>query len=243
MANENVVKSVGRVFEVLELFTSVQSPLNTQTICQRLNYPQSSTLVLLKSMAELGYLAFDSKAKTYFPTPRVSDLGNWIFPELQPGGELDLKLAALNEQTRETVYLTIQKNLNTQYIKIYPGKMAITLTIDEDDSFPLFSSAVGLALLSQKADQEFIRLIERCRDQPEFSTIDFAALKNTIVEIREAGFAALYDGLMPGAGAIGVPLPQSANRVNYAVGIAGPTERIRQNQAAIVETARQLFGS
>ena len=95
MSQGSVVKSVGRVFAVLELFRECRESLNSNSVAEALGYPKSSTIVLLKSMAELGYLAFDHKSKSYFPTPKVSDLGSWLSPELLRGGVVDLVMERL----------------------------------------------------------------------------------------------------------------------------------------------------
>ena len=241
MSSENVVKSVGRVFEILELFSSVREPMNAQSICLQLNYPQSSTLVLLKSMVELGYLAFDSTAKTYFPTPRISSLGNWIFPDLLAGGDMDMKMASLNQQTKETVYLAVQKNLSMQYVKVYPGLLPITLTITEGGVAPLFGSAVGMALLSTKTDDELDRLTDRNSGDPMRQSIDLSALKKQLNQIRKRGYSCVFDAVLPGAGAIGIPLSSKVLPGNYALGIAGPTERMRNNKKDIVAAAQRLL--
>ena len=241
MGSENVVKSVGRVFEILELFSSVREPMNAQSICHRLNYPQSSTLVLLKSMVELGYLAFDSAVKTYFPTPRISSLGSWIFPDLLAGGDMDVKMASLNQQTRETVYLAVQKNLSMQYIKVYPGLLPIALTMTEGGSAPLFGSAVGMALLSTKSKDELDRLTDRSNGGDIQQSIDLSALEKQLALIRKQGYCSVFDSVLPGAGAIGIPLPSKLMPGNYALGIAGPTERIRDNKQQIIEAAQALF--
>ena len=54
--NDSIVKSVGRVFEVLELFDAERAALTATTIARTLKYPASSTVALLKSIVRLGYL-------------------------------------------------------------------------------------------------------------------------------------------------------------------------------------------
>ena len=57
MSSKNIVKSVARVLEVLELFAQQREPMSGIQICRALNYPKSSANANLKSLVELGYLA------------------------------------------------------------------------------------------------------------------------------------------------------------------------------------------
>lgn len=61
------VKSAGRVLEVLELLGNVRKPLSASEIGRLLDYPKSSTNVLLKYLTNLGYLSFDPDTMHYFP--------------------------------------------------------------------------------------------------------------------------------------------------------------------------------
>jgi len=77
-----VIKTAGRVFEVLEYFRQVRRPLAVREIAAHCRYPLSSTAVLLKSMATLGYLTYDHTRKAYFPTVQTAVLGDWVLESL-----------------------------------------------------------------------------------------------------------------------------------------------------------------
>ena len=72
------VKSAARTLEVFELFSERRCPLRLHDIHSALDYPQSSTTNLLKSMVMLGYLSYSRVTRTYLPTNRVALLGNWL---------------------------------------------------------------------------------------------------------------------------------------------------------------------
>lgn len=60
----SVVKSAGRVLQILEFFDDVKREANVVEICRALGYPQSSTSVLLRSLVQLGYLAYTPKGRS-----------------------------------------------------------------------------------------------------------------------------------------------------------------------------------
>lgn len=234
MSTGSVVKSVGRVFAVLERFKTIREPLSSSELADALGYPKSSTIVLLKSMAELGYLAFDYSKKTYFPTPRVADLGNWISPDLLRGGVVDQVMQRISIHTKETVYLAVQRHLMVNYQRVYPGLHPIALTISEGSSAPLFGSAIGKALLSIKQEDELARLVGRETVNGSEGALDLGVMREALEQTRALGYGIVLDSFLPGAGAIAFALSGLECYDNYAIGVGGPSERIRNSMDDIV---------
>ena len=113
-----VIKSAGRVFEVLEFFREMRSPLSVREIAERFDYPLSSTSVLIKSIAELGYLSYDSRVRSYSMTIRVAMLGDWIYESSFGGSEIMALMDDLSARTRETVILGVQNDIFAQYVQV-----------------------------------------------------------------------------------------------------------------------------
>ena len=67
---ESVIKSARRALEVLEYLDEVRSDASVMEIARALNYPQSSTSVLLRSLTSTGYLSYDPQRRRYAPTLR-----------------------------------------------------------------------------------------------------------------------------------------------------------------------------
>ena len=80
MSEPSTVKSARRVLEILELFSQGLRKATVMTVANALTYPQSSTSVLLSSLATLGFLRFDPTDRTYSPTLRVMLLGAGGWP-------------------------------------------------------------------------------------------------------------------------------------------------------------------
>src|SRR5476651_626786 len=77
MSNE-LTKSARRVFDILELFRERQCPLRLKDVVDSLDMPTSSAAALLKTMAQMNYLSFESTSRAYLPTLRLSQLGSWV---------------------------------------------------------------------------------------------------------------------------------------------------------------------
>jgi IclR family transcriptional regulator, KDG regulon repressor len=240
IGGDDVVKSVGRVFEVLELFDARREPLSATDVERALHYPQSSTLALLKSMVRLGYLAFDRLDRTYLPTMRVAALGHWLDAAFHGEGRLAALLEDLGESTSETVCLSCQNDLSMQFTQVRLGTQGLIFSVKPGDLAPLFQSAIGLTALSARPDAAIRKLAQRMNRQVRGTTpkVDPDAVLQRVRRIRAVGHGMGYDLYMSGIGAIAwVLLPDKVPRP-IVLSVGGPVARIRAREAQIVKATR-----
>lgn len=240
MTASSVVKSAGRVFEVLDLFRREQRQLSGAEIGQALSYPKSSTNALLRSLVALGYLVVDPQTLRYFPTLSITQLGDWIPSSVLATGHAFEILAEIHAATRETVTLSVKHDLECRFVRVLPGTLPISLRMTEGLTAPLFTSAVGSAIVSQLPDEEVAVLLERtnARTRRRSDRLDPARVMAGITEIRKRGNALFFDALFPDTGAIAVPFPSEVRALPMAIGVGGLRERIRRNAPAILKVIR-----
>lgn len=230
-----VVKSVGRVFEVLESFARVRSPQTAIDIGRRLAYPASSTAAILKSMVALGYLSFDRATRSYFPTVRLSLLANWIDAATLGSAGLEMLIEELRVATGETVIIAAQNDLSMQYLLIRPGRFPVRFLAPAGMLRPLCGSGTGWALLSSKTDSEVTALVRRInRSAPPSGVVDPTHLLNLLAEVRRQGYAASYGNVVADSGVVAMVLPTLAGKRTLVLGVGGPVERLERNEATIV---------
>jgi DNA-binding IclR family transcriptional regulator len=236
----SVVKSAGRAFEVLELFRRERKQLSAAEIGQALGYPKSSTNALLKSLVSLGYLALNARTLRYFPSLSVTRLGDWIPSVMLAAGDAYQILAEVHAATQETVTLTAQNDLSVSFVKVIPGTFPISLRMTEGLRVPLFTSAVGTAILSQLTDEEIVALVTRAngRARRRADKVDLDRVLRNVREARAKGFAVVYDAVFPDTGAIAVPFPSGMDGFPMSIGVGGLRERMRRNEAAIYRAIR-----
>lgn len=248
MANANmdnaVVKSVGRVFEVLELFDEVRTPQTATQIGRRLKYPASSTLALLKSMVKLGYLTFDRAERIYFPTVRVSMLGRWIESSLFGDGKLLALMEDLRARTGETVVVSVQNDLSMQFVHILLGQN-FSINLKAGEMVSLFTTAVGIMALSDRPDKEIAKFVDRHnrRMRAPDAKIDLNQLMQTVRRARVQGYAAGYDSYIQGLGGIAFVLKPRTGRHSAVLSISGLSPRIRDAEPQIVKIAKAALKS
>jgi DNA-binding IclR family transcriptional regulator len=126
----------------------------------------------------------------YFPSLHVTRLGEWI-PRamLVPGKVLDV-LKDVRVVTQETVTLSASSDLSAIF-KVIPGTLPLSLQMREGFATPLFTTAVGMAILAQMSDEDVDDLVQRAnlRSRRREDRVDATVIRRSILETRERGFS------------------------------------------------------
>lgn len=239
-ASGGTVKSAGRVLEVLELLGNVRKPLSASEIGRLLDYPKSSTNVLLKYLTNLGYLSFDADTMHYFPSLRVTSLGAWIPAALYGMGDAASMLQEVHDVTGETVTLSMRSGQVMRFIRVLPGSFFIALKMDEGTVAPLFGSSVGAAFLATRPPGEVERLAEAARAMAR-TRVARQAIDRTLEslpQVRSASYSVTFASLFPDTGAISMALPPASDGNVLVLGVGGLSDRIRRNERMIARAMR-----
>jgi DNA-binding IclR family transcriptional regulator len=241
--NDSVVKSVGRVFEVLELFDAERVALSATSVARSLKYPASSTVALLKSMVTLGYLTYDNIDRTYFPTVRLALIGSWLEKSFFVEGHLFELLDEIAAASEEAVFLSWPADLEVQYVRVrgtlhLPGSESCA-----GSRLPLFSSVTGLTALSQKRDVEIVKLVERLNQQrrKQEQQVDLASAMEQIRRFRTLGYGVGYDGVVPGFGTLAWILRQKGAARSIIISVVGPSERLKAREKNLVHSIKAVL--
>lgn len=236
------VKSAVRVLEVFEYFDRIQREATVGEVARELFYPVSSTSILLANLLERGYLRHGADQRSYFPTPRVTLLGAWVEPLLQPHTEVMRMMAELGEATGETIILAAPARDQAQYLYVVPAIATMRMHVGPGTMRPLVASGLGRVLLSAMPDEKVRRLVMRHNDGPlvnEEGRISLAALRREISGIRARGYAVVLRGVTPGAGLVGMLLPIHLGGLPLAVGIGGWAREMRVRQVEYIQLLRE----
>ena len=204
--------------------------------------PQSSTSVLLKSLVSLGYLDYDKRKRTYYPTLRIALLGTWIRRRHRRSGQIPRLLAGVAERTGESAVLAMRNGIYAQYALAQHGKDPLRLHVESGLRRPLACCSTGWALLSFDRDEDIGRIIRRTQAEAPIELWRKTAHKalEHVEEVRARGYAFSDGETSRGEGAIAILLPALPNQPPLAAGVGGPIERIREKQALILETLHDL---
>jgi DNA-binding IclR family transcriptional regulator len=231
------MSSITRAFEILERFRLVQRPLSLTELVRDFGYPSSSVADILKTLSHGGYISFDPITRTYFPTTRLGELGDWIMTEILPRSYPVEMLKELRAATGDTVLLGTPNDLEVLYLAVLEAKEpGRPITTGRRTHRPLVKSGVGCALLSLEEDDFIERVYRRSLarglcDRKEFP---LDALMRQIEACRRDGFIFIKDSINPNAAIVAAPVPIAYHAQRLAIGIGGPADRIEQRIDPIV---------
>lgn len=234
------VKSAGRVLQILELFDELQREARVSEIAERLGFPQSSTSMLLKSLAQLGYLDYEAGSRTFLPSPRVALLGAWLDTGPVRDGSLVRMLEHLSERTGDTVILAARNAVFSQYVHVLQARSAMRFHVPPGTRRLVVWSATGTALLAGTPDREIGPLVRRTNAEapPEQPPIPISAVLANLARVRQEGYFLSRGLVTPGAGSIAVPLPKRIDKRGrpLAVAVSGLLADVERREAQIVAT-------
>lgn len=241
--DSTVIKTAGRMFEVLEYFREVQRPLSVRDIAEHFSYPLSSTSVLMRSFATLGYLSYDQGRRAYFPTLRLATLGEWVYEWVASGHLLPQLVRELAERTEETAVIAVQNDIFSQYVEVVPGRHSIQVYFPPGTRRLMCHSGSGWSLLAGQSEEAVRKLVHRTNlklGQYE-GQVDLAELQLRLDEVRRDGYAFSRGTVTPGAGVIAMALPQPQLGAPLSIAVAGVLERLESLRPQIVKTLRSVI--
>ena len=223
---DRAVKSAVRVLQIVELFDTIKREATAREVALGLGLPQSSTLSLLQTMTDLGYLDYDRHAKTYHPSERVGMMGSWVDPHFVAAGPVLGLMKALCARLGQNVVLVTPNGAFAQTIHAEQPPDAADPQVVVGSGRPLLTSATGQSLLIQMPDEEIGRRVWRHNaEAPEGAPrVDLAAMRETVRIARRDGYAFVAHATLFEGWVIAIPLPDIRRKHLYAIGIGAFTD-------------------
>lgn len=236
-----IVKSAGRIFDVLEHFEELQRPLTLKAICARFRWPPSSASGILKSLVLRGYLDYDRFTRTYMPTMRLAQLGGWVQDVLFGDGAVLRFMQELQAATGETVSLGVQSDAYAQHIHVLHSPQPPAASLRPGSLRSLARSGLGILLLSVRDDATIDLLVRRANAQEtdRRARVGLPGVLERVNEVRARGYVYARHTIVPGAALIGKLLPGVHHGRIMAVNVIGPSDRLERQGERILRRLHQ----
>lgn len=231
------VKSAERTMKLLELFQSERQPQTLHDVARKLDWPAPSALALLKTLVGMGYLIFDIKRKSYFPSLQLAGLAQWIRDEFfEDSPALDIA-RQLREETADHVFLTVQNDLHVQYLRIFHGEENTRYGAREGGMELVVRTTSGLTLLGTMPETSIDRICRRINiryNLGEARVAPDAVLKLTR-NFKRQGFGMMAGSPHPDGMNLSMLLPPTKSGKRFAVSVGGNRTRIEEKRDWLLE--------
>ncbi|CAG0944440.1 Pca regulon regulatory protein [Gammaproteobacteria bacterium] len=236
----NISKSVSRGFRVLELFRERRQPMTAAQIQHALRLPQPSVRVLLGELVDIGYLAYTMPAKTYFPTAKVCQLGDWLGTTILLPDPLLALVDSLARELEETCTLSTATQGHVQVLYVCRATHGLAMQVAAGMGGALWRSTAGRTLLATLDDGQLDAYFDHLdpRGGPR-SRRQREQIMEQVRRIRSQGVFAGYDVLLKGVGAVSLPVPTQAAGMSLVLTVSGGKDRIQPREKPIIRIMRQ----
>jgi DNA-binding IclR family transcriptional regulator len=243
--SDDTLKSLVKVVRILECFSTTDRTLSVAQVCERTNYPRSTTHRLLASLKEAGLLDQDRQRDRYRLGIKLFELGNIVLANMDLHREARPYVEQLGKLTGQLVHLAVFDG--RQAIVIHrsdPTDGATALTFVE--SAPVHCTGVGKAILAFQPPALVTKLVEAGLPGFTDTTITTAsALRAELTRVRSRGYSVDEGEHQPGVRCIGAPIRDQNERVFAAISISGPAWKVPVDQTdalskIVMHTARSI---
>lgn len=230
------MKSAQRVLELLEFFAEERRPAGVGVIAQTLGWPQSSTSVLLKGLADTGFFDHDARTGHYAPNVRIALATAWIQEHLYSEHNLLRLMETVREQTGHTVMIGVRRGVHVRYLHVLQATREGRFVAKTGSLRPLFRSAAGKMLLTTLPEREVAMLLRKANalEADPAHRSEFAAVVRELDANRRQGYAVSMGTSMPGASALATLIPVARDREPMTLSVGGPMKEVRGDRARLV---------
>ena len=224
-------RSPARVMNVLEALAEAGA-MSLTRLSEKVRMPKTSLLSMLRALETAGYVVHADS--DYRLGPLAFRLGLVIADKLTMGGALRPLLEQLAKQSKETVLLAMldRDRGEALYIDVVRSESDVILFASPGTRRPLYCTAIGRAMLAFQDDEFVQRHLSGDLPQLTRKTVTSpASLLRLLNKTRTNGYAEVLGEFDPMSAGTAAPIFNRAGKVDHAISIAAPLERLRPKLA------------
>lgn len=239
---KNLVGSLERGLAILECFDLDTGELSLTEIRERIHLPASTTLRLINSLTDMGFLN-RSRSKMYSLGNRAFLFGIAAQKHFKLADLVTQPMTDLRDVTKEAVALYAMEREHRVCYAYVEGLLSMRSIIRVGDRLPLWAGASGKCLLAW-ADQAIVeRELEKIRPITPATILDKDLFLLELSQIRDAEVALSYGEREQGIISLAVPVFTGRYTVGYALSLSVPATRVTDDNLSTLiqetkETAR-----
>lgn len=221
-------QSVERVFAIIEVMAELSGPATLQEISQEAGYPASTTLRMLTTLEDLGYVLQEVATRKYFLSFRFAKLGERVKSQFSLVRIAAPELRALSKVCRESSCLAVERDGAVLYIDTVEGPDSMLRTMQYiGKSSPMHVTGVGKLMLLNLSEEELAAFAQE-KGLARFTKHTITTLEELTKEldiIRAQGYAFDNEECELGAKCVAAPIVDYQGKVVAALSVSGPVHR------------------
>lgn len=228
--DRDFVASLEKGLGVIEAFNATRPRLTLADVAKLTGITRAAARRYLRTLARLGYAEFDGR---YFSlSPRILRLGYAYLSSASVPAKLQPFLEGVSEETGESSSAAMFDGDEIVYIARSATRRIMSVGLGVGSRLPIYCTSLGRAILAYRPEAEIEAYLDRVRLEPRtrFTVTDKAQLRETLIEVREQGYATIDEELEIGLRSIAVPVLQQNGTVMIAINIGTQAARFQPEE-------------
>jgi DNA-binding IclR family transcriptional regulator len=225
-----LVPALVRGLSILSMLSSADSSPTLSEVAASLGVTRSSAYRLLYTLGHLGFVEYDSRAKTYALGPQVLALGYGYLASRDIPAVALPHLERLRDRTGWSAHLGELHGCEVLYLARVPTRRLVSSTVHVGTRLPAHATSMGRVLLSGLTDDEIRQRYQQDMGRPldlsPYSSV--AALLEQIAGDRLNGAVVQNAVYEAGVASAAAPIRDVTNRVVGAINISAVSTLISE---------------
>ena len=226
--SEYIIQAVSHALDLLEQFHGDIDELGVTELSKRLKLHKNNVFRLLATLESRGYIEQNKATENYRLGLKSLELGQTFIKQMGLLRQAKPILDSMVDSCNETCYVAIFKEGHVVYLDVVETDMTVRVVSRVGSRMPSYCTAAGKVHLAFMSDEEINELIPT-EELQTFTSTTIAtrdALKETLAEVAEQGYAIDDEELDLGVRCVSAPIRDYTRRIVGAISISGPSMRL-----------------
>lgn len=229
---KKLINSVDRAMKIIHLFDEQKPEWKLSEISRELDLHKSTVHGLLRTLAHHGYIEQNPETEKYRLGLRFLEKSTYVLNHLDLRGIAAPHLKEIAKQYGESTHLALLDEGEAIYIDKVEGASAISMYSRIGKRAPLYCTAVGKVLISEK---DHPTVSEYAAQQSyKVHTVNTISSKEEFIQeiskVTAQGYALDNEELEIGLRCAAVPIYNNRGELIAAMSISGPSSRLTGEQ-------------
>jgi len=228
------MRSVQRIIAIFEAFGPERSSLTLQEISNEIDLPKSTTFRIIQSLEEAGYIVrLDNLS--YCLSFRFVRLAGHVRSTMGIREVARPLMVELSEMLRETVSLHTFSEGERVCLDSVTADAPLRSVVLPGEHHPLRAGSASKVLLAFMNEEDQKPLISAMARELRMTAPE---IRDMLAAVREQRYAISHGERLQGISAVSAPIFNFDDTVAHCISVGGPSFRIREREAEIVERVK-----
>lgn len=242
-------QSVEKTMKLVEIMASHSEAMKLQNIAAEADIPASTTLRMLNTLLQMGYVNQNSDTLKYSLSLKFAYIGEQVKRQFNISQTSHPFLIKLSNSVGECSCLAVEEGNEIIYLDVFTNQINNILTTTQriGKRAPLYCTGIGKILLTNYTKEELSAYVKNTPLLPytQKTITSLAELNLELDKIRSQGYAFDDEECDQGAKCVAAPIRDYTGRIIAGISITAPTIRLQPERISailpiLLDTANEI---